>query len=144
MPWYDGGTMTTPYRPFFLLDRKIKPGELSRLTQIYFHDLVKVVVDPRRRVICAGGRLHWDARDLLIKDGSRPQDLWGVNYYPDQPKSKCTSFISQINERPDDPSASVRGEELRRQLREIIYEFVGRGQPVWWELEQRGRDGGLH
>ncbi len=127
-----------PYRPLFLLDRKIKPGELTRLTQSYFHDLVKVVVDVRRRMVCAGGRLHWDASDLLVENGSRGEDLWGVNYYPEQPRSKCTDFISQLNDRPEDPGATVRDEALRRQLREIVFELVGRGRPVWWELEGRG------
>ncbi len=135
--------MATPYRPLILLDRKIEPGELTLLIQHYFPDLVKVVVDVRRRVVCAGGKLHWDASDFLVKNGSRQEDLWGVNYYPGQPRSKCTNFISQLNDRPEDPGATVRNEALRHQLREIVFELVGSGRPVWWELDSGGRSDGL-
>ncbi len=135
--------MTTPYRPLFLLDRRIEPGELTQLIQSYFQDLVKVVVDVRRRIACAGGKLHWDAGDFLVKNGSREEDLWGVNYYPGLPRSKCINFISQLNDRPEDPGATVRDEALRRQLRDIVFELVGCGRPVWWELDRGGRVDGM-
>ncbi|MBI1951239.1 MAG: hypothetical protein HYS34_07750 [Acidobacteria bacterium] len=41
-----------------VVDRRIDPVELGRLVALYFGDMVKIVIDVRRRVAAVGGELH--------------------------------------------------------------------------------------
>jgi hypothetical protein len=66
-------------------ERRIDPTELRRLVDLYFGDMVKFVVDVRRRVAAVGGELHADAEQVLLTQGSSQADLWGANYYPALP-----------------------------------------------------------
>jgi hypothetical protein len=65
-----------------LLESKIPCDELRRLVQLYFGDMVKYVVDVRRRIAAIGGELHADAEQILLERGSHQGDLWEANYYP--------------------------------------------------------------
>ena len=48
-----------------LISSRIDPAKLRRLVGAYFTDMVKYVVDVRRRVVAIGGELHADAEHLL-------------------------------------------------------------------------------
>lgn len=39
---------------------------------------IKVVVDVRRKILSAGGQKYVDGEQMLLKDGSRQEDLWGA------------------------------------------------------------------
>jgi len=79
---------------------RLDPGELRRLVDLYFEDMVKYVVDVARGVIAAGGEMHADAEAVLLEDGSRQDDLWGANYYPGRGREGCIEYTSLINIRP--------------------------------------------
>jgi hypothetical protein len=73
-----------------------------------------------------GGELHADEEALLIENGSRQPDLWGINLYPDRPDPEPVEFDSMINLRPaqgnrsrgvDDPG---RQEAIRRVVDALI------------------------
>ena len=100
-------------------DRKIEPRELRRLAQASFHDMVKLVVDVRRRLVDVrrrlvgvGGELHADAEQLLLEDGSRQADLWGANIRPAE----------------GNRSMEIADDALRRTIREITFALIGRGE----------------
>ena len=67
-----------------IVEQSIDPVELRRLVDLYFGDMVKIVVDVRRRVAAVGGELHADAEQVLLEHGSAQADLWEANYYPGQ------------------------------------------------------------
>ncbi len=52
-----------------IIERRIEPAELRRLVELYFGDMVKFVVDVRRRVAAVGGELHADAEQVLRRLG---------------------------------------------------------------------------
>jgi len=58
---------------------------------------IKVVVDIQRKILAAGGEKHVDAEQLLLKDGSRQEDLWGAGLYLE---TNEMDFDSLINLRP--------------------------------------------
>jgi hypothetical protein len=45
--------------------------------------LVKAVVDIKK-IMMIGAKLHADEEALLLEQGSRQQDLWGINLYPER------------------------------------------------------------
>ncbi len=114
------------------ISSRIDPAQLRRLVGAYFTDMVKYVVDVRRRVIGIGGELHADAEHLLLEDGSRQQDLWGANYYPGEGPEGCIEYTALINIRPaqGNRSMEVADESTRRAIREITFELIGRGEEI--------------
>lgn len=129
---------TKPYRggegggDILLLSSRIAPAELHRVAVAHFTDMVKYVVDVRRRVVGIGGELHADAEHLLLEDGSRQEDLWGANYYPGGGTEGCIEFTALINVRPahGNLSMEIADEATRRTVREITFELIGKGEDL--------------
>jgi hypothetical protein len=113
-----------------IVEQCIDPVELRRLVDFYFGDMVKIVVDVRKRVAAVGGELHADAEQVLLEHGSAQADLWGANYYPGQGPDGCIEYTALINIRPsqDNRSMEIQDAETRRAVREITHELIGRGE----------------
>ena len=91
-----------------------------------FGDMVKAVVDVERRVLALGGELHADAERMLLEDGSRPDDLWGINLYPTRSRAEWIEFQSLINIRPaqGNRSLTVENEPLRQQIAAMVNQLI--------------------
>ncbi len=50
--------------------------------------------------MAVGGDRHADDEALLLAQGSRQQDLWGINLYPADEDPDWIEFDSMINIRP--------------------------------------------
>ena len=71
--------------------------ELNELARDQFGDFVKAVVDEKKGIMVVGGELHADEEALLVEEGSRQKDLWGVNLYPAKPKEeRITSCMKAL------------------------------------------------
>jgi hypothetical protein len=99
--------------------------ELRRLAAGRCGDMVKAVVDLKRRVMVVDADLHADQEALFLSEGSKQEDLWGINLYPDLPEADWLEFDSMINLRPsfgnrsrgvDDPGTRARIADLVREL----------------------------
>jgi hypothetical protein len=112
-----------------ILRGPIAPGELQRLVERFFTDMVKYVVDVRREVIAVGGELHADAEQFLLADGSRQADLWGANYRPGKGPDDCIEYTALINIRPsqDNRSMEIEDPAVRADVRRITFALLGRG-----------------
>lgn len=97
-------------------------AELQELAIAQFGDMVKGVVDVRRRVMAVGGELHSDEEAALLEDGSRQDDLWGINVYPAERGEGWLEFDSVINIRPSQGNRSrgVEDSGVRAAIREIV------------------------
>jgi len=107
---------------------KIPLAEVRTLAEATFGNLVKAVVDVKRRVMAVGGELHSDEEALLLEDESRQQDLWGINLYPEFSDERWIEFDSVINIRPsqNNRSRGVDDPETRRAIAAIVGELVTR------------------
>jgi uncharacterized protein DUF5674 len=115
-----------------VVDRRIDPAELRRLLELYFGEMVKFVVDVRRRIAAVGGELHADAEQRLLEAGSAQEDLWGANYYPGRGAEECIEYTALINIRPSrgNRSMEIQDTEIREVVREIAHELIGSGEEV--------------
>lgn len=115
-----------------VVDRRIDPAELGRLVALYFGDMVKVVIDVRRRVAAVGGELHADAEQVLLDQGSAQADLWGANYFPGRGPDRCLEYTALINIRPSQGSRSmeIQDDDTRRAVREITLALIGCGEEL--------------
>ena len=71
--------------------------------------------------------MHADGEAYLLDDGSKQEDLWGINLHPDKfGTDEFIEFDSMINIRPrqNNPSRDVLDETVRQQIRAIVAEIV--------------------
>jgi hypothetical protein len=80
--------------------------------------MIKIVVDVRRHVMMGGGDMHYDGEQLLLEDGSDPDDLWGANWYPDR---QVIEFEALINIRPrlGNPMMVLQDPNLRQAVESV-------------------------
>ena len=78
---------------------------------------IKVVVDVRRKILSAGGQKHVDGEQMLLKDGSRQEDLWGAGL---DLETNEMDFDSMINLRPtQNASREILDQKIRQQVETI-------------------------
>ncbi|NOT32971.1 MAG: hypothetical protein HOP12_02240 [Candidatus Eisenbacteria bacterium] len=104
----------------------ITRGRLQQLAEAGFGDMIKAVVDCRRRVMAVGGEMHADEEQWLLDNGSQQADLWGINLYPADASEGWIEFDSMINVRParGNPSRGVESAEVRDLIRAIVAELI--------------------
>jgi hypothetical protein len=109
-----------------LIDTKITFQELVEIANERFGDLVKAVVDVDRGIMLIGGELHSDEEERLLEQGSRQQDLWGINIYPHKSEEELIEFDSMINLRPsqNNRSRSIDDPEIRQKIVQIVKRLV--------------------
>ena len=80
---------------------------------------IKLAVDIKREVLAGGGILHADCEALLLKDGSKQEDIWGADWLP---HTKQISFEALINIRPRQNNLSMEIKDLviREKIEEIV------------------------
>jgi len=112
--------------PIFIVPAPLTLAELLRVAAEQFGDFVKAVVDVRRGVMALGAELHADEEALLLEDGARQADLWGINLYPDRPTEELVEFDSMINVRPSQGNRSrgVDDPNVRRTIEEVVRRLV--------------------
>ena len=100
-----------------IIRSKINPESLKQVAED-LKGYVKVVVDVRRKILSAGGQKHVDGEQLLLKDGSRQEDLWGagLDLEIDQ-----MDFDSMINLRSaQNASREILDQQIRQQVELIV------------------------
>ena len=115
-----------------VISDRIGAAQLAELVARFFTDMVKYVVDVERGIAAVGGELHADAEQMLLEDGSRHEDLWGANYYPDRGPLECVEFTSLINIRPSQGNRSmeIENDEVRERVRQLTHQLIGQGEPL--------------
>src|SRR6185437_9082901 len=103
-------------------------AEVRDLARRRFGDMVKASVDIARGVLAVGGELHSDEEALLLADGSRQADIWGINIYPDESGDAWIEFDSMINVRPaqGNRSRGVEDPNVRSAIRGVVSSLVRR------------------
>jgi len=109
-----------------IITDKISLKELKRMAEELFGNMVKAVVDVDKKILAVDGELHADEEALLLENGSKQENLWGINIYPDMPENEWIEYDSMINLRPsqDNRTRGVDNSEIRQKIREIVSERV--------------------
>jgi hypothetical protein len=114
-----------------IVSSRLERARLLELTDHWFGDMVKYVVDVRREILAIGGELHADAEQVLLENGSLQADLWGANYYPAELGDDRIEYTSLINIRPAAGNRSMEIElaEVRERVREITRRLLDEEPP---------------
>ena len=108
------------------IDSPITKEQVKEIALQRFGDMVKVVVDIEKEVMAIGAELHADEESFLLDKGSKQENLWGINIYPDLLMPDALEYDSMINIRPsqNNGSRSVEGEAIRKTISEIVRTLV--------------------
>ena len=122
----DNWCIVTHMSPASIITKPISRAFLQELALERFGDMVKVVVDCKRKVIAIGGELHADEEQLLLEDGSKQEDLWGINVFPNRDDQTWIEFDSMINIRPhqNNRTRSVEDPKIQAMIESCIQEFI--------------------
>ena len=110
-----------------IIKNPISRSELQRIADERFGDLVKGAVDVRQKIMALGPELHADAESELIeKEGSLREDVWGINLYPAERGDGFIEFDSLINLKPaiGNRTRGVDSQKTREEIFAIVNEFI--------------------
>lgn len=104
----------------------IAKSELTTIAQERFGDMVKVVIDIEQGIMAIGGELHADEEALLLEQGSKQENLWGINIYHEKSKDEWIEYDSMINIRPGQGNRSrgVENQKIRGKIVEIVEKLI--------------------
>ena len=105
-----------------IITTTIELNQLKNMAVNSFGNLVKAVVDVERELVAVDAELHSDLEALLLDNGSKQKDLWGINLYPEMTGEDFIEFDSVINMRPSQGNRSrgVDNEELRKKIISVV------------------------
>ncbi len=111
-----------------IIKTTLKVDELKQMAAATFGNLVKAVIDVERELIAVDAELHSDLEALLLEDGSKQKNLWGINLYTEIQGDDFVEFDSMINMRPSQGNRSrgVENEEMRGRIIKIVTKKVKR------------------
>ncbi|HUT20639.1 MAG TPA: DUF5674 family protein [Anaerolineae bacterium] len=98
-----------------------KPATRSEIAEMSseFGAFIKLAVDLEREILAGGGELHADCEEALLQDGSKQEDVWGGDWYPD---TREVGFESLINIRPrqDNRGLELQLPRLRQRFETVV------------------------
>ena len=104
----------------------ISAAELKELTMQLYGNMIKAVVDIENGIMAVGGEFHADCETVLMENGSKQKDLWGINIYPEKTGGELIEFDSMINIRPaqGNKSRGVENEEIKKGIVGIVKKLL--------------------
>ena len=111
-----------------IITNKISVAELKEKANRMFGNLIKAVVDIEKKIMAIDGELHADEQALLLENGSKQENLWGINIYPDNSGEDFIEFDSVINIRPSQQNRSRRVDnpEIKKKILQVVSKLVER------------------
>lgn len=110
-----------------IVKEKISITELNEMAEKMFGDLMKAVVDIDKEIMAIDGELHADEEALLLGNGSKQENLWGINIYPKINRDDFIEFDSMINIRPSQGNRSrgIDDPKIREKIIAIVNKLIG-------------------
>ena len=105
-----------------IVEQEISIGELKEMASKMFGNMVKAVVDVDEDLLVVDAELHSDQEAYLLEKGSKQENLWGINIYPDLDKEERIEFDSMINLRPsqNNNSRGIEDEDIKKRILDIV------------------------
>lgn len=105
-----------------VVEEKISISELKEMASRMFGNLVKATVDIERGILVVDADLHSDEETYLLNNGSKQENIWGINIYPNEDKEKMIEFDSMINLKPSfgNNSRGVEDKDIQKKIIDIV------------------------
>ena len=88
--------------------------------------MIKCVADIRLDLLALDADLHADLEQMLLKNGSAQENLWGFKLWVEEAGEDFIEYDSLINIRSwqGNPSRDVLDPEVREKIRQIVEQFI--------------------
>jgi hypothetical protein len=112
-----------------IIRTKITRQDIADKYLTYFKTASKAVVDITRGIMAVDADLHADLEAALLADGSKQEDLWGINLYPLKDRKDFIEYTSLINIRPHQGNKSmvVQDKNMCERIKAIVDKLVEYG-----------------
>ncbi|MCX6809972.1 MAG: DUF5674 family protein [Candidatus Berkelbacteria bacterium] len=109
-----------------IIEDNISLSELKKMAEDMFGTLIKAVVDIEKEVMAVDAGMHSDEEELLLQNGSKQQNLWGINLYPEKTGEEFIEFDSMVNLRPSqgNRTRSVDDPKIREKIIIVVNKIV--------------------
>ena len=96
-----------------LLRQAPTPDQLQEMLETQ-GNYIKLAVDVVQGIVVGGGEYHADCEEVLLEQGSRQEDIWGADWYPE---SRAVTFGALINIRPRQGNRSMEVQDMALRAR---------------------------
>jgi|SRR3989338_7684377 len=110
-----------------IIETPITKAELKKIAEERFGDLVKGAVDIEQGIMALGGEFHMDESNFLHEQrGSKSDDVWGINLYPDKSGDDMIEYDSVINLKPalGNRTRGADNAEIQEKIKKIVKKLI--------------------
>lgn len=109
-----------------IIKDQITIKKIKEMSQKMFGNLVKAVVDIEKEIMAIDAELHADIEIALIENGSKQENLWGINIYPEIQGEKRIEFDSMINLKPslNNRTRGIENQQIREKIIKIVNTLI--------------------
>ena len=111
-----------------ILSEPITKQDLINESKNFIDDnAIKAAVDIEREIIAVDSPMHYDCEQLLLENGSRQEDIWGINLYLDSDDiDDLVEFNSMINIRPaqNNRSRGVEDPKIQEKIKQVVSKWL--------------------
>lgn len=110
-----------------LLEPITKQDLINESTNFIDDNAIKAAVDIEKEIIAVDSPMHYDCEQLLLENGSKQEDIWGINLYLDSDDiDDLVEFDSMINLRPaqNNRSRSVENPETQAKIKQVVSKWL--------------------
>lgn len=111
-----------------ILEKPISRSDLIKESKNFIDDnAIKGAVDIKNEIIAVDSQMHYECEQLLLENGSKQENIWGINLYLDSDDiDDMVEFDSMINIRPaqGNRSRSVENPEIQAKIKEVIKKWI--------------------
>ena len=100
---------------------------IKESTNFIDDNAIKGAVDIERELLAVDSPMHYDCEQLLLENGSKQEDIWGINLYLDSDDiDDLVEFDSMINIRPaqGNRSRSVEDPEIQAKIKSVVSKWL--------------------
>lgn len=100
---------------------------IKESTNFIDDNAIKGAVDIERELLAVDSPMHYDCEQLLLENGSKQEDVWGINLYLDSDDiDDLVEFDSMINIRPaqGNRSRSVEDPEIQAKIKSVVSKWL--------------------
>lgn len=92
----------------------------------FFPGMIKAVVDIENEIIAVDAELHADLESVLLKEGSKQENLWGINLYLEKSEENWIEYTALINIRPSSGNRwmEIENPNVRERIENIVKELI--------------------
>lgn len=105
-----------------VLTKKATAEQFEQAREVY-PDYIKTVIDIENSTLAIGGEYHIDCEDVLLKNGSKLENLYGGGY---RVSTKEVEYMAMSNYKPNlnKTSYEITDELIRNKLYSLTKEYL--------------------